>query len=967
MEIVQTHILSSALAAFVLLAGSGAAASAQTRIQTQPETPAESETAPQPDPADRRPKAARRTVRVFDFEERFTNALEVPEGWVRAQNDPLVPRERPGFPIWNLAELDYKIAATGEGSARLDVEGGSSSLRLKAGMLPIFPLGEYAVRAVVRTEGLGNARPRLVVRALDRTGAPIPGSQRQAILESLDEAWQPIEVTLPGIFPDAAYLQIDLEVIQPREFRRESLLEHQVWEQDFDGAAWFDDLVIMQVPQLHIATTSPLNVVSHPDTPTLTADLRDLAAEQLTATTRVYDARRHLVAESSRAIRTGRESWEWTPELTELGWYHAVVEIASAEQVVAKKSCDFVWVPAPAAAGTIYQTGPGFDGRQTNAAPVTARNIGIQLSALPPGESDDIALALRSLGAQVVTAPVWERDLRAQDAPARVDRLRDLLAALRANWIEPRLSLPVVPDELARRLRLRPQDVLDVFAAPPEVWEPYLSDAMDRLGTSSSRWQLGASGSNEVYEQASASEEIRAVRAQFSRYIPGVEITAGWSLDWPSQAAAAAGVNGASVLLPAWTATTPMELATKPWRESRALATEYVLEPLRAARLTERDVAAELARRTVRLWTTRTSDARADSFGAAIADPWTIDTGEYSRAQPGVAAAVWRTLADQLNSREFAGEWPIGDGLRCLVFAPARGDTTRGGLIVAWREDAPSNASSLRAVLGDAPVTVSDIFGNRHTVGLAAASESARQVHTIPLSGEPVFIEGIDTELVRFLSALTLSPPQIQSVAGEREYEVVITNPWPVAAIGRLIITEPGGYNAKTRTRDRSWEITPRSMPFDLAAGQTVRMPVTISFSRAIETGPIGMVFDVQLTAERDYGWVRARVPAEVVLDGVELDIAYRRPLAVPDADLIVEATITNTGDTVRSFDAFAFAPGMPRVRASIGLLEPGQSAVRYFPFPKAAAALGGQRVVVSIAEADGPGRLTGGVDVLSR
>jgi len=97
------------------------------------------------------------------------------------------------------------------------------------------------------------------------------------------------------------------------------------------------------------------------------------------------------------------------------------------------------------------------------------------------------------------------------------------------------------------------------------------------------------------------------------------------------------------------------------------------------------------------------------------------------------------------------------------------------------------------------------------------------------------------------------------------------------------------------------------------------------------------------------------------------MDIAYRKPGAGPDADLIVEATVTNTGQTTRSFDAFAFGPGMPRVRASIGSLEPGQSAVRYFPFPKAAAALGGQRVIVSIAEADGPGRLTKGVDVLAQ
>ena len=291
----RPHILSTALAGAVLLATAGSLARAQTVTipdressgQTQPETQPDT----QPDSA-RRPQAARRTVRVFDFEEQRTNSLDVPAGWLRAQHDPLVPRDRPGFPIWNLARLDYTVAATGEGSLRCEVEGGSSSLRLKPGELPIFPKGEYAIRAMVRTEGLVNARPRLVVRALDREGRAIPGSQRQSIVETLDTEWQPVEVILPGIFADAAYLQIDLEVIQPQEFRRESLLNHQVWAQDFDGTAWFDDVVITQVPQLRLTTTSPLNVVARPAVPTLTTDMRDLAAEELVATTRVYDARR---------------------------------------------------------------------------------------------------------------------------------------------------------------------------------------------------------------------------------------------------------------------------------------------------------------------------------------------------------------------------------------------------------------------------------------------------------------------------------------------------------------------------------------------------------------------------------------------------------------------------------------------------------------------------------------------------
>lgn len=973
METPRAHILSTALAGAVLLASAGSLAQAQTVTipdrdasdQTQTESQSETQPDTQPDSA-RRPQAARRTVRVFDFEEQRTNSLDVPAGWLRAQHDPLVPRDRPGFPIWNLARLDYTVAATGEGSLRCEVEGGSSSLRLKPGELPIFPKGEYAIRAMVRTEGLVNARPRLVVRALDREGRAIPGSQRQSIVETLDTEWQPVEVILPGVFADAAYLQIDLEVIQPQEFRSESLLNHQIWAQDFDGTAWFDDVVITQVPQLRLTTTSPLNVVARPAVPTLTTDMRDLAAEELVATTRVYDARRELVAESTRAIRTGRESWQWTPELPELGWFRAEVELASAGVVVARRSCEFVWLETPEDRRARYRSGPGFDGESTQAMFVPSGSLGIQLAALPPGEPKAIAKALQMLGVDHVTLPVWERGLREQDVPAHVNRLRGIITALRAAWIEPRLSLPFIPDELARPLRLRPEDVLDILALDPAVWSPYLADAADRLGTSATRWQIGASGSSAIHDHASANTLIAGLRAQLARLIPGVEIAGGWRMDLPAETAAQTGINAASVLMPAWSANAPMADATAAWHGRAGVAVEYVVEPLASTHHAERDVAAELVRRVARLWSTQTGSTDVPAFDAAIAEPWEVEAGARPLASPTVAAAAWRTIADQVRHRVFAGEWRIGRGLRCFIFAPIDSDADRGGLLIVWREDAPADRAWLRAALGDAPITVTDIFGNRHTVA-PETGDGNHQIHSLPLSAEPVFIEGIDTELVRFLSSLAFAPATIQSIAGEETYEVVISNPWEIPASGRLIITEPGGYDAAARSRDRSWEITPRSIVFDVAAGETVRVPVTVSFSRAIEAGPIDIVFDTDLVAEREYGWVRASVPGEIALDGVEMDIAYRKPGAGPDADLIVEATVTNTGQTTRSFDAFAFGPGMPRVRASIGSLEPGQSAVRYFPFPKAAAALGGQRVVVSIAEADGPGRLTKGVDVLAQ
>ena len=172
-------------------------------------------------PVVNRPASIGRIARHFDFEERSFNAFDVPLYWIRAQHDPQV-RERPGFPITNLAKLDYNAsAASGTGSVRLDTSGGSTSLRLEPGVVPVFPSVRYAVGAMVRVEGLEHARPRLAARLVDADGRPLEGAEASRLLERPRDGWsgqyQPVLVELPTAPDEAVSVQIDLELVQPRE------------------------------------------------------------------------------------------------------------------------------------------------------------------------------------------------------------------------------------------------------------------------------------------------------------------------------------------------------------------------------------------------------------------------------------------------------------------------------------------------------------------------------------------------------------------------------------------------------------------------------------------------------------------------------------------------------------------------------------------------------------------------------
>lgn len=916
----------------------------------------------QDDPSVNRPRAADRVVRVFDFEERQTNATDMPLGWVRAQHDPLVPRIRPDYPIWNQARLEYQGGARGEGAVRLDLRGGSGSLRLEPGVLPIFANGEYAVRVSVRAEGLVHARPKVVARLLDARGIPIEGTEHAVMIHPPNETWRQVEVRIPGGVENAAYIQIDLEAVQERLFRQPVLGKHQIWDEDVRGTVWFDDVVVIQMPQVRLATASPLNVVAMPLRPEIVSTVRDLAGEPMTATIRVYDAERQPVDSHERSITSGRAAIRWSPELPSLGWYRAYIDITAGGRLISSQSCDLLWVPEAAERAEVYRAGPRFTGDATEAISETGgrTKIGLDLNELPALAPQDLIDLLRACGSDEVSLPVWEHGLEPEGLPALVDRLRDVVASLREERIGVTLSLPVVPDALAGRLMVNPDQVLDVLAMPPSVWEPYLIDALDRLGGSVSRWQIGRSGGSGRAPGPDLGSQLERARAGIGGMVPGVEIELGWRADRPPPPIAPEDIVGVAV--PAWMATAPMDLVTDHWAETGARV-EYVLEPLAADIHTERDTAAELVRRAARLWR---AGATAPEFALRLSDPWTVEHGPNGSARPSASLGAWRTLADRMRGRTFGADWDLGPGIRCMIFRPGpHASPERGGLIIAWREGEP--LAELRATLGAGAVTISDIFGNTREIEPTSSEDGARSEHAIPLLDEPLYIEGIDTELALFLASVSIDPPVIQSVAGEREHEIVLRNPWPVPVTGRLIVTEPGGYDPETQTKDRTWEIAPRTAGIELQPGEEIRLPITLSFSAAAEAGVLPFIIDLRPAAEEEYGWVRARPRADLAWDQATLDLSYRSVAGEDGTDLVIEALVTNTGERPLALDAIAFAPGQPRARAMIGALEPGASIVRRFAFRGAFDDLAGERVYVSLSEPDGSGRLNRSIAIVRR
>ncbi|MEM1330871.1 MAG: hypothetical protein AAGG07_09945 [Planctomycetota bacterium] len=958
-----------------------------------------------------RPETARRIVRIFDFEEQFTSRGGLPTSWFRAQDDPMIPRERPGFPIYNQAHIDRSVAASGRGSLRLPTQGGSTSLRLETGAMPVFANADYQVNALVRTEDLVRARAQLSAVLLTQTGEPIEASREASPLLLTDGSWQRVAIPIWGDWDDAAYLRIDLELLQPREFMPSELGDRQVWLQDVSGAAWFDDVTVVQLPRIELRTNSPANVVTLPDSPELNLLIRDLTGENLSAKIEVYDDLGRIADSRAIDVGAGRTLEDWAPELERLGWYRAVISVSNDAIEIGRAYVDFVWVPGksrlttavprwsdPARLAAAESVGELPKRRERGS--LDRERFGLVADHLQPTELRSLPDLIRGIGTGSVTIPFWDETVRREEVAELVSTLDPVLDELLEDWQRVTLSLPRTPALLAAELKLTNAQVAEVLADDPELWEPYLLDAMDRFGQRIQRWQIGTISPGSAKPMQPDADLLDTGDRALGRLVPGPVITLPWT---PGQAFEAERfeTRGLDAALLSWPVEAPgdgLTLAGERWFEMEDALLDrtevlsrpdplspgaggltpsvqhgmpelvVMLEPASHMHLGVRRAVAEMVKRAVAYWAavpSTPSPMHGHRHRIALRQPWTFGGGRRSQIMPGPELAAWRSLIERLSEREVVGELDVGPDATCLILAPRVGaPSDRGGALVAWTDGASGHRVVLEEYLGAEEITAYDMYGQATPVARVLVEDeiitaaARRSTHRVDLQPEPVFIEGVDTELVRFIASLAVDPPFLPASVDEHQRMILLTNPWDVPATGQVVIVDPGGRRRPGLPPDRSWTVGPRMSPFSIPPGGTARLPITVSFNPAQEAGSHDFVFDVYLSANREYGWMRLDTPVEVGLEGLRIELTYRRGPGPGGPDLLLEAQIVNTGAEPVTLELTAFAPGAPRFRATITDLAAGEQELRVFQYQGMADALIGERLSVRAREVNSGARL---------
>ncbi len=872
--------------------------------------------ASQPD----RPVHAQRVVQAFEFEERELHDAPVPLNWYRAQHNP-PDRHRPGFPIWNRATIEYESAMSGSGCVRLPTKGGSTSLRLRTGVIPVLPGADYTIQAMVRAENLRYAHPAINVVLVDERGEPIESTRRRELLSLGDERWRAIEVLLDEAPPRAAFLQIDLELLQPSAIGNDA--ETGFFE-DIDGAAWFDVVVVMMRPRVSLASGPPAGVSNDRMDPELVFSARDLAGDRLDATISVYDidgrivdARRFLVDPSGRATR-------WSPALSEFGWYRAVAQIRAGDALVGRATHDLLHLP-------------GED-------PSRSR-IGMLLGEFDPNDPAARLQLAEAMGLGEVMMPAWRDSADPSGIESHVEQLAAMVDRLRRQRVGVVLMLDRVPAWAARQDLLDRNQVAAFLASQSPALSALLDPILERLGQAVTRWAIGDTA--EPWDPTIRDEIAEGERA-LARLVPGPRVVSaapardmllardGLGLDRSVLLARIDGSLAEQVFNDVAGSLEDLEGRADLWLLMRPLDPQQF-----GVRASIRGLARQLIAAHAHL---------GDQTGVVL-----LDVESETVAGPPPALAAMAAVADRIAGRRVVGEFPVGAGVRCFIL---EGDSPdEPGALVAWHDGSLPTPPVLDAMLALDDVTVVDLFGNRRDVALSAADERGIRTHRVEISAMPIFIEGIDTPLVRFQSEFTITPDRLATDNSHHEHQLVFTNPWTAPIAGQFFLVEPGGVR-DDGTRDRAWDISPRTGVLDWLPGEVSEVTVRIAMSPYQPAGTLIAVVDVELQAGRDYGVVRLRRPLSIDID----DLAYRVSHEVRGDHLFVDISLASGADEDRDLEILAFAGAdSVRQRSVVSDLEPGGFASRRLVFDRT---LAGERVFVSVLDSKSGSRLNTIIDI---
>ncbi|MGD0388610.1 MAG: NEW3 domain-containing protein [Tepidisphaeraceae bacterium] len=838
-----------------------------------------------------------RILKSVDFEERrLGNMEDLPMHWSKVGG--------PGLPDYLNGRLTDDAAHSGQWSFRFDLNGGSLIYRYDPRQIPIRPGGHYRVDCFVLTTVLPHARARITAYFTDQDGNAIANSTRHSELygaKEEGEPWQELSLEVSARNRSAAFLAVQLELVQPSLYAPNKPGQSTPFDEDIYGSAWFDDLTISQVPEVTLSSNHAGNVFRRSDPLQLSVRVNDRFTDDLAGQLIISNAGNAVIYQHSGALDMGsaqdlgpglKQMRVALPELAP-GWYDATLVMTSRGQLVGRQEIQFVRL---ADDEMTSQPDPRFG--------VIATDLPLEgWSQLPD------LLAILAVGR--VKLSVWSSrgDVEQVD-PAGFDALLERLAK---NGITPTACLTAVPPELAGKIG--GGEWTRLADAPPETWRGELSYLVARHANHLDRWQFGADEDAADFPRQPGMRKVYdLLYSEFAKMVVKPDLAMPWPAwyDLSGDLPATVALSISPEVLPSQL---PLYIQDIRGHEGHNLSLSLQLLDDRYGREVQiRDLAQRVvyalaggaSRIDLPLPFTVREDGDAQDQGSATEG----EASEHVAPQPKELLLIIRTLLSQLSGATFRGKVPNSSNVEAFLF-----DRNGQGLMVIWSRGLDNGVKPLALNLGDHPQRV-DLWGN--TTPLILSDRSKSDAVTLEVGPMPFFLVDIDSATAQMRASVAIDKPLLESSFQPHTRHIRFSNPGQATIAGMVKLVGPPG-----------WMLTPSVFNFTLNPGETFQHELTIEFPYNSLAGVKTITAQFQIQSDRNATF---DVPVTVNLG---LSDVGMRTLAMRDKDdLIVQQMISNYGDKPINYNAFVVYPGQPRQERLVTQLGPGRTITKLYRFP---------------------------------
>jgi hypothetical protein len=810
----------------------------------------------------------------LDFEDRARGYVEpIPPGWIKLAG--------PGLPHYVDARLDDTHARSGRDSLRFDINGGSVIYRYPSGLIPVRRDAHYRVTVDTRATPMRHARAALTAYFADLDGLPLRDSVRRHDLPPGDEErWHELAIELTASHPKAAFLVVEIGILQPRLLDPDSA---RLPIEDIHGSAWFDDIRVAQVPGIHIVPTSIAGIFAADEPIEFGLTVSDRLLTDLDASVRVLDATGEVVYAAERSIAFDAASATEMKGRVRLppldpGHYHATFDISTADQQIETRTVAFARL-AP-------------QRRRTRAD----ERFTINASSIGPESWASLPHVLTQIHAGRVKLPVWTDSFGAdtREHSPGFELLVDDLQSHGIGMIGSILGLPphvrtgVATWEMA------------VESGDP-TWRQQLALVIARNANYLRQWQLL---DDTQAPRFARDPVIRAVQQAIGEELRDLTGKPDLAMPWPAEYEVESG--GSQVVLCIPSAVLPGQIPLYLDDLQRRTQGDLVasLEPLDPISY-GRDVAlSDFVQRIV--YTLAGGATRIDM-------PLPTRTGRDG-LEPTDLMPAMRTILGALSSSVSRGPVPLERDIEAHLF-----EANRRGMLVLWRTAPPqSPPTTFSLTLAGTPTLVT-LDGIETPLAPAGPPTTlATQIYSLTLGAQPVILDNVDANLLRLLGSVRIDNAVFESSVVPHGRTISITNPYPHAVSGLMRFNPPDG-----------WTISPPTRSFALNPGQTIDVPVSIEFPVSSHAGERTVGIELHLQAD---GEAKVEVPLSIRLGLPEVGL---QSLALRDgADIVVQQIITNYGETPIDYTAFILCPGVARQERLVNNLGAGQTVIKRYRFP---------------------------------